>query len=304
MPNACEAGDARVGPSSLEDATGVREGYDITAGMVLPTGGIKHTYALRTCRELPTEIGKLKAGDEKAVLRFARKYGHLGYEPFADAAEPLAWIWAHAYIIRVCLTLTWLLEHGSEEELEDYVGCVKWGLTWEPMPDSETIIGKHIMTYHDDILAYNRHQFSIYLSMLSEENPFEVWHAPQKVMLDANPPHSPRNLARRMRSALINKFMGRIERQLWDSEEYGPCSFYTLERPISWAYWHLADMVEDRHATIRCCASCHQWFVPTDHRQRFCPPGPGQVGSRCAARERMRAKRRQSHTNLPFREQY
>ena len=134
------------------------------------------------------------------------------------------------------------------------------------------------MTYHDDILAYNRQQFSAYIPMLSEENPFEVYTAPRKVHLEANPPHSPRNLARRMRAWLINQYMGRIERRLWDAEEHRPFSAYTLERPVNYAYWHLADMVEDEHAIMQQCDSCQHWFVPTDPRQRFFPPGLDKSG--------------------------
>jgi hypothetical protein len=288
----------------------VREQYRITEGMLVGQGASKWTYAPMERRELRTELAKLQAGDERAVLRFAHRYGPLGYDRLLpDTGEPLAWIWAHALIIRVCLELTGLLDPGSEAALEDYVKRVEWHvLGAAPSPCAAQPPSFPEAQAYDTIQRYQRIYVNVglpYKQRLYSKaglNPFhpdadalavldQLGTAADWARLDKGPLPSLRTRARRLRSFLINQFMGPIERQLWDQEGTPPRSRYGLRALYNYAYWHLADLVEDQYTRLGRCAACHHWFAQTDARQRFCPPGPGQIGSRCAARERMRKKR-------------
>jgi hypothetical protein len=112
----------------------VREDYVIRDDRLWPQGKIKYEYAPMIHTELPTEIAKLTRGDNNAVLRFARRYGLLGYCYVLEVkditrrvgwnqeevGEPLNWIWGHASTINACLTLTSLLQAGDETALQSY----------------------------------------------------------------------------------------------------------------------------------------------------------------------------------------
>jgi hypothetical protein len=65
----------------------VREDYAIRDDRLWSQGEIKYEYAPMTHQELPTEIAKLTWGDTKAVLRFARQYGLLGYDCVVQATQ-------------------------------------------------------------------------------------------------------------------------------------------------------------------------------------------------------------------------
>jgi hypothetical protein len=278
----------------------VQEHYAIREGMLIGQGETKQTYEPMRHPELVTELAKLHVGDEKAVLRFARHYGKLGYDSgnLMGTGESLAWIWAHAMLVRICLTLTQLLVDGSPDEVEDYVAWAYWETAVASSQEAEPSakILHHEFTSQQAILAHNQRIYDAGgLGLFQPRGTAgEVLYTPHRVSLEAYPPHSPRNLARRMRSEIINQHMGRIARVLRDTDEASAWSSYALQAPFNYVYWHLADLVEDRHAQLRRCAACSAWFVQQDTRQRFCPPGPGQIGSRCAARERMRAKRRRA----------
>src|SRR5215510_5062226 len=120
----------------------VQEDYVIRNDRLWPQGEIKYKYAPMIHPELPTEIAKLTRGDNNAVLRFARRYGLLGYRCVVEAmlerqpsaehpiwrerlpeneGEPLRWIWGHANTITVCLTLNNLLQEGDETALQNYL---------------------------------------------------------------------------------------------------------------------------------------------------------------------------------------
>lgn len=316
-----QLGQKRLARTSEMKGVGVAEEYTITAGMLVSKGECKDTYVPTLQNELPGAISKLYAGDEKAVLRFARTYGKLGYghrPRLAITGEPLAWIWAHAYLIRACFTLTSLLcdePDDRDDVLRGYVEHLYWQSPLHPDSDERYLEERYIIqnyevTYGHDITAYNDrcYQAGGLLPPPPEEDAFAVLHAPHEVRSYGNPPLSPRQDARRMRAGLINRYMGVIRRTLWDRDNMTQ-SWYALDRTLSAAYWHLANSVEaekDRlkNVQVRRCASCEAWFLQTHQRQRFCPPTRAKTDSACAARERMRAKRRQSHTDLPFREQY
>lgn len=270
----------------------VYDDYAITQGMVVAKGQSKHVYVPVLHPELPGVLAKLPAGDEKAARRFVRRYGKLGYDRLAETGEPLAWIWAHAYLLNVCWTLTELLTQQDDGALEAYltqllgidaIGC-----------EAQHIILSYHCQYASSIAAYNHRITSAggLLPLQPALDTFDLLSAPQTVHLEAHPPLSLRNRARKLRAGLINQHMGVQTRQLWDREEEKAQSLYAFPNTASVAYWHLANMIEHGEETrVKRCAECETWFVQNDVRQRFCAPLPDQEESSCAARHRMRAYR-------------
>ena len=270
-----------------------RTQYAIRDGMLVPGGGETGRYDALKRRELPSAIATLQAGDEKAVLRFARLYGKLGYDLSSHTGEPLAWIWAHAFLLRWCLRVTGLLAEGSEKDIAD---TSAWLLSRKPPPEEErtlATIEAYSARYDPQIEAYN--QAIVPLDEVQYLGPARPASAlltlPYGPYACREPVDGARAHVRMAREWILNASMGHIHRLFLDRDPEPPWSVYVLDRLVGYAYWHLANALEDRKATMRRCATCDRWFFPTDARQRFCPPGPGQQGSRCAARKRMRAAR-------------
>jgi hypothetical protein len=165
-----------------------------------------------------------------------------------------------------------------------------------PKAEGHDIIQRYEDTYKHGILAYNRQIYETAGIRIGEpyEYAMNVLYDPHVAAAAPDRPDNSRLFARKIRSSAINRYMGSIHRWLVDTSEAPPWSSYRLRALYNYAYWHLADMAENRRLRMRRCAGCGGWFEQQDNRQRFCPPGPGQIGSRCAARERMRAKRRRA----------
>ena len=106
----------------------VFDDYTIHEGMVIPHGTIRVRYSPETCPELPQQLGRLTRGDTAAVLAFVRTYGLLGYAQVAAAVghgahshapgDPLAWLWAQAETVALCLLLTYGLQAGDDAALQ------------------------------------------------------------------------------------------------------------------------------------------------------------------------------------------
>src|SRR3989442_870349 len=106
----------------------VFEDYATYEGMVIPQGAIRARYCPETCPELPQKLARLSRGDTAAALAFVRTYGLLGYAQLAAAVgrsnhshapgDPLAWIWAHAETVALCLLLTYGLQTGDDATLQ------------------------------------------------------------------------------------------------------------------------------------------------------------------------------------------
>src|SRR5437660_3798544 len=111
----------------LTDAV-VFDDYAIHEGMVIPRGAIRVRYGPETCPELPQKLARLSRGDTAAALAFVRTYGLLGYAQVAAAVgrrahsdapgDPLAWIWAQAETVALCLLLTYGLQTGDDATLQ------------------------------------------------------------------------------------------------------------------------------------------------------------------------------------------
>ena len=119
--------EPRGTPRFFRDAV-VFDDYAIHEGMVIPQGTIRVRYSPETCPALPQQLARLARGDTAAVLAFVRTYGLLGYAQVAAAVgrdthshapgDPLAWIWAQAETVALCLLLTYGLQAGDDAALQ------------------------------------------------------------------------------------------------------------------------------------------------------------------------------------------
>ena len=82
---------------------------------------------LETCPALPQQLARLDP-HMAATLAFVRTYGLLGHTQLAAAVgrgphshapgDPLAWIWAQAETVALCLLLTYGLQTGDDATLQ------------------------------------------------------------------------------------------------------------------------------------------------------------------------------------------
>ena len=254
----------------LSDAV-VFEDYAPSEGMVIPQGAIRARYRPETCPELPQKLARLSRGDTAAVLTFVCTYGLLGYAQLAAAVgrrdhshapgDPLAWIWAQAETVALCLLLTYGLQAGDDAALQHGLRAVQ--LPQPPQADG----GPRLI-----IPA--------------------VWDQPRVHLCWPSPLHSPedwRTYARHIRREVLNAHLRGIRLQFVErgSSDHPGCQFQTL---IAMVYWHLLQ-VATRGVVQRCAeASCRAFFVQTRRTQRFCPAETPARDSRCAVRARSRRR--------------
>jgi hypothetical protein len=255
----------------LSDAV-VFEDYAPSQGRVIPQGAIRARYRPETCPELPQKLARLSRGDTAAVLTFVRTYGLLGYAQVAAAVgrrehshapgDPLAWIWAQAETVALCLLLTYGLQAGDDAALQHGLRAVLL-----PQPP-QTEGGPRLIVP-------------------------AVWDQPRVHIAWSSPLHSPedwRTYARHIRREVVNAHLIGILPQLVDrgATDHPGCQFQAL---IAMVYWHLLQ-VGAQGVVQRCAeASCRACFVQTRRTQRFCPAEEPARDSRCAVRARRRAGR-------------
>jgi len=250
----------------------VFEDYAIHEGMVIPDGAIRTRYAPETCPELPQQLARLSRGNTAATLAFVRTYGLLGYAQVAAAVgrrehsdapgDPLAWIWAQAETVALCLLLTYGLQTGDDVTLQHGLRAVQ--LPQPPQLDG----GPRLIVP-------------------------VVWDQPRVHVCWPSPLHSPedwRTYARAIRREVLNAHLLGIRPQLVDgggTDHPG----YQFQALIAMVYWHLLHIAA--HGVVQRCAeaSCRAFFVQTRRTQRFCPAAHPGRDSRCAVRARRRAGR-------------
>ena len=252
----------------------VFEDYATYEGMVIPQGAIRARYCPETCPELPQKLARLSRGDTAAALAFVRAYGLLGYAQLAAAVgrsnhshapgDPLAWIWAQAETVALCLLLTYGLQAGDDATLQHGLRALQ--LPQPPQTDG----GPRLIVP-------------------------AVWDQPRVHVCWPSSLHSPedwRTYARYIRREVINAHLMGILPQLVDHGvmDHPGSQFQAL---IAMVYWHLLQ-VGAQGVVQRCAeASCRAFFVQTRRTQRFCPAEEPARESRCAVRARRRAGRQQ-----------
>ncbi len=249
----------------------VFEDYTTQEGMLIPQGAIRVRYSPETCPELPQQLARLARGDTAAALVFVRTYGLLGYAPLAAAVgrssyshapgDPLAWIWAQAETVALCLLLTYGLQAGDDVALQHGLRALQ--LPQPPQPDG----GPRLIVP-------------------------AVWDQPRVHVCWPSPLHSPedwRTYARSIRRDILNAHLLGIRPQLVEhgATEHPGCQFQAL---IAMVYWHLLQIAV-RGIVQRCAeTSCRAFFVQTRRTQRFCPAEEPARDSRCAVRARSRRR--------------
>jgi hypothetical protein len=258
----------------------VCEDYTISEGMIIPHGAIRTRYHPETCPALPQKLARLARGDTAGVLAFVRTYGLLGYAQVAaavgrntlrhPAGEPLAWIWAQAETITLCLHLTYGLQTGDDAALQHALRA--WQLPQPPQTDS----GPQL------IIPVVWDQPRAHISWPSPLHSREDWHT----------------YARAIRRDVINAHLRGILPQLVDggARDHPGCHFQAL---IAMVYWHLLHI--STHGVVQRCAeaACQAFFVQTRRTQRFCPAEKPRRASRCAVRARRRAAQQQARPAFP-----
>ena len=198
QPERQSLGDELRGPRRFLTDVVVFEDYAIHEGMVIPHGAIRARYAPETCPALPQQLARLSRGDTAATLAFVRTYGLLGYAQVAAAVgrrahsqvpgDPLAWIWAQAETVTLCLLLTYGLQTGDDATLQHGLRAVQ--LPQPPQPDG----GPRLIVP-------------------------VVWDQPRVHVCWASPLHSPedwRTYARAIRRDVLNAHLLGIRPQLVD----------------------------------------------------------------------------------------
>jgi len=259
--------DAKL-PASLK--SGFRQSwavqeYEIKDGVLCNTNRPVRTRSFFTvhAKELPERLAKIHEGNEKDLLRFAKRYGQLGHDLLVRNenwryGDPLPWIWAHVKSVRTCMSLIEKIKTDDLEGLQDFFAANK----------------------------------TLPIALRGQIKPL-AWGS-----ITSNF----RNVALWIVQSIINPNIAGIHRVIGIEETNGPCrSFFMHSALIEMVYWHLADAIDG--GTVKRCSSkgCGAHFIATDQRQRFCPSDNPKTESPCSIRERVRRFRKAKKKQLPRR---
>jgi hypothetical protein len=247
-------------------------------------------------RAVVTEFAKLYEGDERAVLDFARRWGHLGYGALLALAsetrqyqqgspEPLDWIWTHARGVRVCLDLLGQFESGdvkgldrllralqgpSAHRLQHEIDALDDGAPVTPVADAD----------HWPWLVYGcRHE----VHTLDDSNAQG---------------EEPSSLAQRIIATVVSDNLADLSlalRLVRDPKTARRETFflgYEYTPLATMIYWHLGYLAMQKGSLGR-CDFCNKPFVRTRPDQCYCPV-PKDVKAResfCGRADRERKRR-------------
>jgi hypothetical protein len=285
-----------------------------------PVGG--RIYAPMPVADAVTNaLAGLRDGDEPGTLAFATTYGLLGrralMRPGPPEGEPLAWVWAHARTVRVCLAVTAQLHalgrpgsRANRQRLGDLRAFLATDVvgatfgeqartvrpTWtflepgsDPRSAMTTCVVCQRLVRHADVDARGRCVFCK-----------DATAVPHRTSPRVAPPTAPDPVAdaRFVRRTLINANLAGIGRRVVDDGDRD-ATVFGFRCLLDVVYWRLASAVEARPhgaagtAQVVTCAApdCGRAFVRRDPRQRFCP-GVDGTESRCAQRARQQRCRR------------
>jgi hypothetical protein len=244
--------------------------YEIANGLVRPKTAVSDHVKVYAPLSYPilTNLAKIQLNDESAVLSFITKYGLLGYDHLVNVdsrlgGDPLKWIWAHSYAIRLCLDLLKELQAHDDENVCSILRDL-------PQANAKTL--SPIVTH-----------------AAAEKIAAKPWFIGNKPDKNISPGVA---LGRKIVSDLINaNIRGICPRLSFQNSE--PRIFWRFGALIEVAYWKLANLATGHSGrVVRCEAvGCGARFIQTDGRQRFCPPDQPKEESRCAIRQRVRNNR-------------
>ena len=247
----------------------VHENYRIEHAVLLPAGEIVHRYDPLSEQQIAAELGKLSAGDEQGIIRFAMNWGLLGWRGSrvpSEEGDPIPWVWSHADNVRFVLQLFDYLQNRDGDGLRQFLDA------------------------HN--LADLRDQEDTFI--------FKIGAELESLPMDMDPA----TRAELIITTTINTYLEGVNHRvdIAPSTTHGVSEVGFRLRPycpnlLTAVYWHLANIVTENRRLRRCRDhTCGALFAVTDRRQQYCPPPPhwtGKRGSPCAARDHKRRQRQQ-----------
>ena len=215
------------------------------------------SYSPLECPELVDQFWQMDPSRrEREILRFAKRYGHLGYEHLIPGSrrpggERISWIWSHVTTVRTCLQLT------------SYLGS------------SSTMLEKYVRKVISDERKFG-------IGPRRESTRFVMrWAKGNQWVTDRDwREQDPRVTAQWIRRVLINRNLelaGSVYPQITDAG----VAYDVVPTLLAVIYRHLVKRINN-HDPLLCEADdCDQVFLRTDPRQRYCT-------ETCQTRQRQR----------------
>ncbi|MFO0706712.1 MAG: hypothetical protein U0412_07635 [Nitrospira sp.] len=279
--------------------------YEIRDSILLPAGSAEwRSYYPATQKTIPIQLAKIKVGDEKALLAFAKKYGSLGFTETLPFAVPS--VLAKQLLHSEDEILSMLMESCGLSDMKMWKAWIANGCAGDPLP----WVWAHIQTLKfcidldPYIEAEDDEELSAFLrnyqgvdtrstkqlglvpnAAIQHESRFHTLTFPFRSKVSSGLTVS--GFARFARRELINKNLSGIRIGL-EPEGSREKSYFAFRSLIEMAYWHLHNQIAA--GTIKHCErpGCDGFFVRTHGRERFCPePTTGPKNeSRCAVLDR------------------
>ena len=243
----------------------INEDYEVKDHFLIAKGAVKRSYSLNEKAEnrgggsLVTAFSRLRFGDERAAIRFAKSWGLPGY--FAPnvrpwridravtlAEDPLFWVWSAAHQVRLTLELKLYQQDGDSDSLKE---------------------------------ALEGHQAASPLDELRESVEFLLAFADEQELHDR---------AKQVISDFINENLF-TSVHLFVQDDPPTIKPY-LASPVAAVYWALGQQLAG--GVVRRCDWCRKPFPVTHGSERFCPPDEYGTASRCGANSRQAARRARS----------
>lgn len=234
---------------------------------LLEGGAEQRRYEPSGSVSLMTDFARLREGDERALVKFARNWGLLGWSELGPPGtapsgehregglstalaegDPLPWVWGHVKNVRLATRSYAYLRDGQQEELSDFLvarrqeggGALQIARLGQLPPGITEFPSGDVSAVAEEVIA-------MVINWNMRDWLYEVRTGPLRL------------------------------------EPAASC-------PLMAIYWWLAQTVTTGQTMAR-CEECGSLYVSTDRRQRFCPPPEGRTQSRCAARQRKRRER-------------
>src|SRR5262245_12932342 len=111
----------------------VHEDYRLAYGYIRPAGDKERAYRPEEKPELPFELAKLDGAPDRELLRFAKRWGLLGYyeqlphsrrygkQP-TEPGDPIKWVRQHALNLRILIECQELLRRKELPDLSESIG--------------------------------------------------------------------------------------------------------------------------------------------------------------------------------------
>lgn len=243
---------------------GKREQFDKS---LVPT-----PYSPEARTELLGEIAKLTRDDTEAVLKFAHRYGSLGFYELSRQSDtpygdPLPWVWLHAETLRLALSLKKHIDDRATEELERLL------FEFPQVANRSNELPTPIVTY----------------GCLDKGTRFSSF--PTSPTSSPNRAAAIQTIAANILSTIVSANIANLRQELtWETKDRAFRSHLRFTALIEVAYWHLANALQG--GLVKRCelSGCGGLFIQTDGRQRFCPTGEKRE-SPCAVLDRVRRRR-------------